>query len=190
MFKYIFIKLLQRAYLTIDSGLKMKFNRSLPFADAIFDRWERAEYLGFGKGSSIYNSSAVFGSVIVGENTWIGPFTLLDGSGGGLHIGSNCSISSGVHIYTHDTVKYALSGGKHPPYKEKVTVGDNTHIGAQTVIRAGVNIGSQCVIGANSFVTTSVSDNRIYGGSPAKELGTVDVSGDDIKLTYHSKVRS
>ena len=28
--------------------------RSLPFADGLFDRWERARRLGFGEGASIY----------------------------------------------------------------------------------------------------------------------------------------
>src|SRR5437868_3581131 len=80
-----------------------QFNRSLPFNDEIFDRWERAKKLGFGNGSSIYDSSYVFGNVKVGMNTWIGPFTVIDGSGE-LSIGNHCTISAGVHIYTHDNI--------------------------------------------------------------------------------------
>ena len=38
------------------------FQRSLPFQDALFDRWERARRLGFAPDASIYNSSAVFGN--------------------------------------------------------------------------------------------------------------------------------
>jgi hypothetical protein len=70
------------------------YDRVLPFGDYIVDRWEKAKYLKFGEGSSIYDSSLVFGDVKVGRNTWIGPFTILDGSGK-LTIGSNCSISAG-----------------------------------------------------------------------------------------------
>mgnify|MGYP003351887026 FL=1 len=94
-----------------DQELRAAFDRSLPFADAQFDRWERAKLLGFGDKTSIYDSSFIFGDVKVGFETWIGPFTLLDGSGGGLTIGDHCSISAGVHIYTHDTVLWAVSGG-------------------------------------------------------------------------------
>src|SRR2546423_10331063 len=87
--------------------MKARWNRSVPFADELFDRWERAAFLGFGSGASIYDSSLVLGDVQVGEETWIGPFTVLDGRGG-LTIGKYCSISAGVQLYSHDTVKWAL----------------------------------------------------------------------------------
>ena len=83
---------------------KKKFNRVLPFGDYFSDRWEKAKYLGFGEGSSVYDNVVVIGNVKVGKNTWIGPNVILDGSGG-LEIGSNCSISAGVQIYSHDSVK-------------------------------------------------------------------------------------
>ncbi len=69
-----------------------KYNRVLPFNELVSDRWEKAAFLGFGKGSSIYDSSVVIGDVTVGENVWIGPFTLLDGSGN-LEIGGIIVIS-------------------------------------------------------------------------------------------------
>jgi len=37
----------------------------------------------------------------LGTDVWVGYFCLIDASGG-LEIGNNVSISSGVHIYTHD----------------------------------------------------------------------------------------
>jgi carbonic anhydrase/acetyltransferase-like protein (isoleucine patch superfamily) len=92
--------------------LRTRWSRSLAFADAIFDRWERAQTLGFGAGASIYDSAMDYGDVEVGAETWVGPFVVLDGSGGGLRIGEYCSISAGVQIYTHDTVFWALSGGR------------------------------------------------------------------------------
>src|SRR3954447_12586769 len=88
-----------------------RWKRTLPFADYVVDRWEKARLLGFGEGTSIYDSSLVLGDVKVGSNTWIGPFTVLDGQGG-LSIGSYCSISAGVHIYTHHTIRWSLSNGK------------------------------------------------------------------------------
>ncbi len=35
-----------------DEELRHRWDRSLPFADALFDRWERADQLGFGEGAS------------------------------------------------------------------------------------------------------------------------------------------
>ena len=170
-----------------DAELRATYQRSLPFADAQFDRWERAKALGFGEGTSIYDSSALFGDVAVGRNTWIGPFTLLDGSGGGLSIGDYCSISAGVHIYTHDTVLWAVSGGVQQARKGRVVIGSNSYIGAQSVIVAGVTIGSRCVIAANSLVNRDVPDGSIIGGTPARHLGRVEGEGAEARLVYDSK---
>ena len=170
-----------------DAELRAKFNRSLPFADAQFDRWERAKALGFGDKTSIYDSSFVFGDVTIGANSWIGPFTMLDGSGGGLTIGDFCSISSGVHIYTHDTVLWALSGGVKEVRKGAVSIGSKTYIGAQAVIIAGITIGSRCVIAANSLVNRDVPDGTIVGGTPARRLGCVEGEGTDVRLVYDRK---
>ena len=88
-----------------------KWNRCLPLGDYIVDRWEKASSLGFGEGTSVYDSSLVLGDVKVGKNTWIGPFTVLDGTGG-LEIGDYCSVSAGVQIYSHDTVDWAVTRGR------------------------------------------------------------------------------
>jgi acetyltransferase-like isoleucine patch superfamily enzyme len=179
--------LLQALHQQRDEELRLKLNRSLPFADAQFDRWERAKILGFGEKTSIYDSSVVMGDVSVGANTWIGPFTMLDGSGGGLTIGDYVSISSGVHIYTHDTVLWAVSGGVQAARKGAVSIGSNTYIGAQALIIAGVAIGSSCVIAANSLVNRNVLDGTIVGGTPARHLGRVEGEGANARLVYDGK---
>ena len=178
---------LQRLKEKRDHELRATFDRSLPFADAQFDRWDRAKTLGFGDKTSIYDSSFIFGDVKVGVETWIGPFTLLDGSGGGLTIGDHCSISAGVHIYTHDTVLWAVSGGVQQARKSAVNIGSNTYIGAQSVIVAGITIGERCVIAANSLVNRDVLDGTIVGGTPARKLGHVEGEGAQAKLVFDRK---
>jgi carbonic anhydrase/acetyltransferase-like protein (isoleucine patch superfamily) len=167
-----------------DEALREQFDRSLPFADGVFDRWERAQRLGFGAEASIYNSALVFGTVRVGAHTWVGPYTLLDGSGGELEIGAHCSISAGVHIYTHDTVRRSLSMGVLPRDTDSVSIGDGCHLGAQSVVAAGSSIGDQCVIGANSFVKGDIPSRSIAVGSPAVVVGAVRGERADIRLDY------
>ncbi|MBW2339817.1 MAG: acyltransferase [Deltaproteobacteria bacterium] len=152
--------------------MRGKWNRDLPLEELLFDRWERAQKLGFGEDTSIYHNSYVFGDVNVGNNTWIGPFTILDGSGG-LEIGSNCSISSGVQIYSHDTVMWALSEGKAEYERRPVRIGNCCYIGSQTVITKGVTIGNHTVIGALSLVSKDIPDNSIAMGAPARIVGEV-----------------
>lgn len=145
---------------------KRKFNRVLPFGDYFVDRWEKAKYLGFGEGTSVYDNVFVFGNVSIGKNTWVGPNVILDGSGG-LVIGSNCSISAGVQIYTHDTVKWAISGGLESYEYDKTVIGDNCYIAPNVIIAKGVSIGKGSIIGANSFVNKSIPEHSIAYGNPA-----------------------
>ncbi|WP_420580228.1 acyltransferase [Reichenbachiella sp.] len=148
--------------------MKTSFDRVLPSNELINDRWEKAKYLNFGEGASIYDSSLVFGDVQVGKKTWIGPFTILDGSGG-LIIGSNCSISAGVQIYSHDSVNWALTGDAGYEY-EKTIIEDNCYIGPNTIIAKGVTVCQGSVIGANSFVNTDVPKNSKFAGNPARRI--------------------
>ena len=185
--KLNFMETIQKAYQEIDKELRTNYQRSIPFQDSIMDRFERAKILNFGEKTSIYNSSFVFGNVSVGKNTWIGPNTILDGSGDYLEIGDFCSISSGVQIYTHDTVMWAISGGKHAYKKNRVKIGSFNHIGSLSIINHGVEIGNHCVIAANSFVNCNVSDRSIFGGTPAKKIGEVVGEKDNLILQYKSK---
>lgn len=149
--------------------MRSDYDRVLPMGEHLSDRWEKASALGFGPGSSIYDSSYVFGDVQVGSNTWIGPFTILDGSGG-LIIGSNCSVSAGVQIYSHDTVEWAVSGGEAPYEYSPTRVGNDCYIGPNSIIAKGVTIGDGCVVGAQSFVRDSVPDGVRVAGSPARPI--------------------
>jgi acetyltransferase-like isoleucine patch superfamily enzyme len=178
---------LTELYEALSGQMRDRWNRDLPLEELLFDRWERARSLGFGEGSSIYHNSYVYGEVSVGRNTWIGPFTLLDGSGG-LSIGDGCSISSGVHIYSHDTVRWAVSEGRAEPERSKVVIGDFTYVGSQTVIGRGVTIGDHAVIGACSFVNRDVAPYTVAVGVPCRPIGEVRVNDDGaVELQYPAR---
>jgi acetyltransferase-like isoleucine patch superfamily enzyme len=167
----------------LDESFRTQLNRSLPMADALNDRWDRARKLGFGTGTSIYDSALVLGDVKVGSNCWIGPGTVIDGSGG-LIIGDHCTVSAGVHIYSHDNIKQTLTGGKLPIERTPVSIGNNTYIGPDSIIVKGVQIGNQCVVATNSFVNKHVPDNTIVGGNPARILGTVRIEQDEVFFDF------
>lgn len=162
--------------------MRERFDRDLPLDELLFDRWERARHLGFGEGASIYHSSFVYGSVKVGAGTWVGPLTILDGSGGGIEIGDHCSVSAGVQIYTHDSVKWALSGGKAKYEEAPVKIGRACYIGPQTVVARGVTIGDHCAIGAQSFVDRDIPSHSVAFGVPCRVRGRVHIEGDQVRL--------
>jgi acetyltransferase-like isoleucine patch superfamily enzyme len=177
---------LKGLYNQLDDIFISQLNRSLPFNETILDRWERAKRLNFGENSSIYNSSLVFGNIKVGSDVWIGPNTILDGSGG-LEIGNYCTISAGVHIYTHDNVKQTLSSGKQQLDRLHVKIGNNVYIAPNSIITKNVEIGNMCVIAAFSFVNKSFPNNSIIMGQPAKKVGHIEDTENGLIFKYYEK---
>lgn len=161
------------------------YGRVLPSGEYIYNRFDKARDLGFGEGSSIYDSSVVMGNIKVGSHVWIGPYTLLEGSTASLTIGDFVSIDAGVMIYTHDSTKYYVSGGKNPFDKGPVTIKDNTVIGTMSMIACNVTIGKHCVVAAHSFVNKDVEDYSIVAGCPAKKIGEVIEEEEGIRFEYY-----
>lgn len=52
--------------------------------------------------------------------------------------------------------------------KGAVIINDNVWVGDKVTILAGVTIGQNAIIGANSVVTKDVPENSVVGGNPAK----------------------
>ena len=96
-------------------------------------------------------SAIIIGDPEIGEGTWIGHFTVIDGSQG-LKIGKNCSIASGVHIYTHSTHEYVSKEFQSPKKIGPVKIGDYVVIGANSVIMYDVTIGNNVVIPALTLI--------------------------------------
>ena len=147
--------------------IKDKFNRHVSIQDMLSDRWETAKFYGFGEGSSCYNNVLILGKVKAGQNVWIGPNVILDGSGG-LEIGDYVSISPGVQIYTHQTVEWSKSMGVKPIERKVTIIGNGVYIGPNSVIQMGVRIGDKAIIGAMSFVNKDVPNNSKWYGKSLK----------------------
>jgi acetyltransferase-like isoleucine patch superfamily enzyme len=177
-----FFENFSRMYKMLGENFLTEFHRLPSLPDMIVDRWERAKLLGFGEGTNIYDNSLIIGKVNVGRECWIGPNTILDGSGQ-LSIGDYCTISAGVHIYTHDNVRQTLSSKQLPIERKPTSIGNNVYIGPQAVITKGITIGNNVVVGTFSFVNKDFPDNSIVMGQPAKVVGSV-LKNDDGSINY------
>jgi acetyltransferase-like isoleucine patch superfamily enzyme len=144
-----------------------RFKRRVSVGDLLTDRWEIARQYGFGEGTSCYDNVLIVGDVHVGKHTWIGPNVILDGSGG-LEIGDYCSISAGVGIYSHHTVKWSTSMGEEAAERQPVRIGSGVYIGPNSVVQMGVKIGDRAVIGAMSFVNKDVPPGTKAYGVPCR----------------------
>lgn len=103
----------------------------------------------------------------IGKNVWIGPFCVIDGTGG-LEIGDNVDIAAGAQILTHDTVRRCL-GVDEEITKTPTKIGRNVFIGANAVILRGCKIGDYAVVGAGAVVLsgTEVPKFKKALGNPA-----------------------
>jgi acetyltransferase-like isoleucine patch superfamily enzyme len=104
----------------------------------------------------------------------------LDGSGGGLRIGKYCSISAGVQVYTHQTVRWALSGGVAPFEHAPTEIGDCCYLGPYAVVAMGVTVGPHSLIGAHAVVNRSVDPYSIVFGAPGRVVGRVAIGDDGV----------
>lgn len=128
-----------------------------------------------------YNSHAwIMGEPQVGEGTWIGAFTVLDGSGG-LRIGKGCDISCGVQIYTHSTARRCVSGRTYTEVdRQPTTIGDHVFVGANAVVMMGVVVGDCSVIAAGAVVTANVPPATVVAGVPARPTARVEIAGGEV----------
>ncbi len=88
----------------------------------------------------------------------------------------NCRISGNVTFINHDGGTWAFRNTDEK-YKDvvkygKIVVGENTFVGARSIIMPGVTIGKNCVIGAGSVVTKNIPDGTVVCGVPAKKICT------------------
>lgn len=156
-----------------------------PFAENLFSWKEKGAYAGC-EDVTIYDSATIIGDVEIGDHSWVGPFCMLDGTGG-LRIGRNCSIATGAQLQTHDTVKWAVSGGRLDYEYSPVTIEDCCFIGAHAVVTRGVTVGTETLVAAGAVVTRDVPPRSIVAGVPAKVVGSVRIEGDEVRLEFEGE---
>lgn len=123
------------------------------------------------------------GDIEIGKGSYMGRHCMVQAFDGcRVKIGSRCSISSNVRIYTYnnrpeDVIRSIDVVGKSTG---SVTIGDGCWIGANVFITEGVTIGHHCVIGAGSVVTRDVPPRSVAVGVPARVIKSFDVQKQEI----------
>ncbi len=104
-------------------------------------------------------------NISIGDNTVIHDDVHLDDRGK-LTIGNRCSISDGVHIYSHD---HDITDQTDVTNFHTI-VGDDARVTYDAMVRAGVKIGEDSVVGARAVVQNDVPAHHIAVGMPAKSI--------------------
>lgn len=104
----------------------------------------------------------------IGERAYIGPRAVI-GIGGPIRIGAGVQAGAGLTI-TAEAHRADETGSFVSGHTERrgVAIGDGCWLGNNVSILDGVEIGADCVIGANSLVTRSIPAGSVAYGVPAR----------------------
>ena len=130
-----------------------------------------------GANTKIWHFSYVGDDSEIGDNCKVGSLVHVDYD---VKIGNNCKIEGSVYLPPLTRIKDNVFVGPgvvltNDPYPEcdkmrGVTIDDNAIICAGAVIKAGVNIGKDSVVGMGAVVTEDVPDKAVVAGVPAQAL--------------------
>lgn len=104
-------------------------------------------------------------NITVGDNVVVHDDVHLDDRGK-LTIGNRVSISDNAHIYSHDhdVVDQTEVTNYH------TIVEDDVRITYDSMVRAGVKVGENAIVGAKSIVQNDVPAHHVVVGQPAKSV--------------------
>lgn len=141
--------------------------------DVQIDSSSSVNNVNIGNKVKIAKRVSAFGSkikpLIIGEGTYIGMNSILNGYSEQLIIGKYVSIAQNVNIMVDSGPNASeVLQRIYPIKKGSIYIGDHSWIGASAIIMPGVHLGKFCIVAANSFINSSFPDYSIIGGNPAK----------------------
>ena len=135
------------------------------------------------------------GHILFGAGTIVNRYAIVQTTGGSIHFGRECALSSFNHVSTGEGdivignyVRFApnctiVGGTKEVTSRDTrimdqpesqpngISIGDDVLIGAGSVLLPGAEIGRGAVIGAGSVVQGFIPEYAIAAGRPAAVLG-------------------
>jgi len=129
-----------------------------------------------GKDTWIAPSAEIIGDVVIGDHCYIGFGAIIRGDFGKITIGNHSLIEESVVIHCANKVSignYAIIG--HKVMLHDTTIGDHALVGMQSMICDFSEIQERAIVAEQSLVKKRqvIPSFKIYGGSPAIEVGKV-----------------
>jgi carbonic anhydrase/acetyltransferase-like protein (isoleucine patch superfamily) len=127
----------------------------------------------------------VIGDVKIDEETTIWFNAVLRGDEGPIRIGKQCSIQDNTTIHLYEGSPVVVGDGVtvgHNVILHGCNIGSRTIIGMGSTILDNVEIGEECIIGANTLITSGkkIPPRSLVMGSPGKVVR--ELNDQDLKL--------
>jgi len=87
-------------------------------------------------------------------------------------IGPNCTLATAIHPVSPRLRKYKIQRNK------PIHIGRNVWLGGGAIILPGVTVGDNSIVGAGSVVTKDVEPNTIVVGNPVRVLRKITADDD------------
>lgn len=94
-----------------------------------------------------------------------------------IEFGDNVAVATDVMFINHDVSQKVYNNIKDitlPKYFGCIRVGNNVFIGSKALILPNVEICDDVFIAAGAVVSNSITEKGIYGGVPARRIGSMD----------------
>lgn len=98
-----------------------------------------------------------------------------------IQIGDRTKITAGCRFINHDGAMYVIrSMEKYADARNfgRIKIGENCFVGNNCTFLPGSQMGNNCILGAGSVLNSSMPDNSVYAGIPAKFICSIEEYGD------------
>ena len=147
---------------------------NIMLANNVFvDPTSSVNYIKIAEGVKVAKNCYLYGSeefiLEIGEKSYIGMKTIINGFRGKVTIGSHVSIAPSVNIMADSGPNASKEMQEFfPLVTGNIKIGNHCWLGTNSVIMPEVELGDFCVVAANSFVNQSFESYSVIGGNPAK----------------------
>ncbi|MBB1557372.1 MAG: hypothetical protein HG439_002660 [candidate division SR1 bacterium] len=152
-------------------GLKIKVNSGAIIRG--FPILRHKKLIKIGENFQLGRYTRLSGNIEIGNNVFINEFGSINASvseegkiifGNDIMCGPGVFFQSGDHPFRKGEMYMKAEGGRSAP----IIIGNNVRIGAKVIILKGVTIGDNTVVGAGSVVTKPLPSGVLAVGNPCR----------------------
>ena len=169
----------------IATQMREKYDRMLPLDEMLLDRWKKAEFLGFGEQTGVYENVYIYGKPKIGRSLGrtLRSFRWNRRAYNRRRLRHQFR---GHDFYSLHT--FAMCFKKNMDIKEACKNRKLRLRWKRSHSFAGVAIGDNSVIGAGAVVSKDVPALSVVMGVPAKIVGKVVLKGKKAKIEFNNNL--